>query len=278
MKKRFKSKRKFKKQILFWIILFMITILVNIFYLDNISYSSIILKSGDVIKFDIDSKKILLKLGLNYDKEDEEVMVFSENEEDGDEELEEVIKPSIYLYNTHQSEEYADSGVFEMSKILKSKLEENGFHVTLEETDITSIIKKNNLAYKDSYKITRDLLTKALKEEYDLYIDVHRDSTKKEAATTTIDGKSYAKVMYVIGGKHDSYEENYNLVDKLNNITKNINNKLSRGIFVRKTSAYNQDLDRDIFLLEIGGPENTREEVSNTLDMLVLVLKNYFFE
>lgn len=275
MRKQFKSKRRIKLKYMFWFILFIITVGVNILCIDNVSYSSLILNKDNIFKFNFDKNKILLKLGLNYEPEEIDIPVFNELV---DVDKEEKIIGKIYLYNTHQSEEYADTDVFTMAKEFKSILENKGFIVTLADMNITDYIKKNNLEYKDSYKVTRELVTDALKDEYDLYIDYHRDSTKKSGSTTTFDGKSYARVMFVIGSNHNNYQVNYNLVDNINKQIKNINNKLTRGIFVRKSSVYNQDLDPNVFLIEIGGPENTREEVNNTLMMLADVLEYYFTE
>ena len=84
--------------------------------------------------------------------------------------------------------------------------------------------------------------------------------------------------MFVIGKNHKNYKFNYDLVSNLNKIIKNINNKLSRGIYVKENSAFNQDLDKNVLLIEIGGVENTMEEVNNTLNVLCDVLEYYYYE
>ena len=139
-------------------------------------------------------------------------------------------------------------------------------------------MKKNNLQYKDTYKVTRDLLINKMSEEFSIYIDLHRDSVSKDATTTEIDGKSYAKILFVIGGKHESYMENYSVCDKLNKYIKNINNKLTRGILVRKSSSYNQDLASNIILIELGSENNTMEEVNNTIEVLSEAISYYVNE
>ena len=50
---------------------------------------------------------------------------------------------------------------------------------------------------------------------------------------------------------------------------------ISRGLYVRYTSSYNQDLGDNILLIEVGGPENTKEEINNSIEVLAKVLKKY---
>lgn len=83
----------------------------------------------------------------------------------------------------------------------------------------------------------------------------------------------------MVGINNPNYLENYKLSKELNDkicLTKNI----CRGI-LKKTSAnangiYNQDLDKKVILLEIGGYQNSIEEVTNTLELIANSLKDYF--
>lgn len=270
VRKYFKAKRRVNIKILFWIVLFFITVLTNIITLDNISYSYYFDKSK-LFNINIDKDEIIYRMGFNLKKVSELVEpVFDE--------VVTIPKPSVYIYNTHQTEEYSDTDIYEMSLKFEELLEQSNIDVLVENTNISSVLKENNYSYKDSYKVTRELLLEQISKRHDLYIDVHRDSSKRDVSTVTIDGTSYARVMFVIGKNHDNYKYNYDIVSNLNKLLKNINNKLSRGIYVRESSNYNQDLDKSVILLEIGGPENTSEEVSNTLNVLCDVLEYYFYE
>ena len=111
-----------------------------------------------------------------------------------------------------------------------------------------------------------------------LYIDLHRDSVKREFTTVQVDDKSYAKMLFVVGGKHDTYKENYQVCDEINKYVKNNNNAFSRGILVRKSSSYNQDLASNIILIELGSQDNTIEEVNNTIGVLANALSSYINE
>ena len=49
---------------------------------------------------------------------------------------------------------------------------------------------------------------------------------------------------------------------------------LSRGIY-EKQAYYNQDLNKNILLMELGAKDNTIEEITNTIDALTFVFNKY---
>lgn len=274
--KRFKSrKKKYNRYIL------LIILIIILFFISR----NIINKRIDIIKYintpyklsDIDSEKILLHIGLNYLKK--------EANKEANKEVNNVLpviseykyKPKIYLYNTHFRESYVSYDVHQATLYLKEVLKDN-IDVTYEELDVVKELENRNLAYNNSYLITRELLEKNLNTEYQIYIDIHRDSASHDITTVEIDNKKYAKVMFVIGAKHENYQENYSIADHLNKEFKNINPDLSRGILVRKTAIYNQDLSNNVILIEVGGVENTKEEVNNSIDLLANIIVSYLNE
>ncbi len=280
MKKTFKSHKKKKHAFLLWVILGICSVFLNQLLIENVSSAYLLDRDLKDVKFHLDTKKILLFLGFNY-KEKEmspvtkettttkvEVPVFNET----------YLKPSIYIYNTHQTEEYKDGDVLKAAEYLKAQLEPHDIEVIVETTNIKEALKKGNLAYKDSYKITRELLNQHINDNTVLYIDLHRDSASYSTATTEWNGKKYARMMFVIGGKHETYKNNYRIADDLNKRLKNQYAKLSRGIFVRENSSYNQDLNSNVILIEVGGPHNTMEEVQNSLQIFKNILLEYIGE
>ena len=95
---------------------------------------------------------------------------------------------------------------------------------------------------------------------------------RSKASKVTIDGKDYAKVMFVIGLEHDNYKENIEVTTKLNKIITHEYPTLSRGIYKKEGKGvdgiYNQDISKNTILIEIGGVDNNITEVFNTLEVL----------
>lgn len=199
-------------------------------------------------------------------------------------------EPIIYIYSTHSNEEYSynKNDVYNIiptvktaSYILEDELKKLGINSIIEEENTIDILNNRGLLYKDSYKISRELLENKKLEFNSLsyFIDVHRDSVKKSITTTTIDDKSYAKVMFVLGLENQNYLENKKVITEINDYL-NLNYPgLSRGIYEKKGSGvngvYNQDFNKNTMLIEIGGVDNTIEEVSNSVKAIANALYNY---
>ena len=75
---------------------------------------------------------------------------------------------------------------------------------------------------------------------------------------------------------------NYNLSEKLNNKLKEKNPGITRGILkkgnIGANGIYNQDLNPNIILIEVGGYQNNIDEVNNSLDALSIVIGEYINE
>ena len=197
--------------------------------------------------------------------------------------------PLIYIYNTHSNEEYSylKNDIYNIvpnvktaSYILESELEKLGINVIVEEKNTTDILNSKGLPYADSYKVSRTLLENKQKE-YDTltyFIDIHRDSVKRSITTIEINNVSYAKVMFVLGLENKNYMENKKVITKLNDYLNKNYSGLSRGIYEKQGSGvngiYNQDFSENTMLIEVGGVDNTIEEVSNTIKVLATSLYN----
>ena len=187
--------------------------------------------------------------------------------------------PIIYLYNSHQSEEYKPSTYAEFSinptvimndYILEDIFNKNGYKTIVEENSIKDILNNNNWNYSYSYKASRTLLEKRIVEYPTLkyFIDIHRDSLDRSKTTVNIDGKDYAKVIFLIGLENPNYEKNLEFTEKINNKMNEYYPNLSKGIYKKGgpgvNGVYNQDFSPNTILIEIGGNENTTNEVLNT--------------
>ncbi len=193
-------------------------------------------------------------------------------------------KPKIYIYNTHQKESYSDSKtVLDAAKQMKIELAKHNIDVIVEERDITEFMQANNISYNYSYYASKFFVKDALsKQQLSLLIDLHRDAVSRNASTVTINNKTYAKIMFVVGTEHDNYKANYALANQLNDLVKKINPSLTRGVLLKNSNnangIYNQDLSSKSVLIELGGNNNTTEEVNNTITILCKVIRGYIDE
>ena len=199
-------------------------------------------------------------------------------------------EPIVYIYNTHQKEEYTveknepyniTPTVLTTSYMLEEQLLKHGIKSVVEESSVSEALNKNKWKYASSYKVTKTFLEKA-KEKYPslkFYIDVHRDSVKYSITTKTINDKKYARVMFLIGLENKNYEENLKVTEAINNEVEKKYPGLSRGIYKKKgkgvNGVYNQDFSSNCILIEFGGNKNTIDEVYNTVIALGEIISNY---
>lgn len=187
--------------------------------------------------------------------------------------------PLIYIYNSHQTEEYTPSSFVEYSVmptvqmnnyILEEKFEEKNYQTMVEEQSIKQILNEHGWNYAGSYDASRLLLEQAKNNYPSLkyFIDVHRDSLPKERTTVTIDNKNYASILFLIGLENPSYQENLSFTEKINEKLNEKYPSLSKGIYKKEgegvNGVYNQDFSPYTILVEMGGPDNTIDEVLNT--------------
>lgn len=187
--------------------------------------------------------------------------------------------PIIYIYNSHQTEEYAPSSFLEYSVnptvmmndyILEEVFNSNLLHTLVEERRIKDVLNERGWKYNASYKASRVLMEDAKKKYPSLkyFIDVHRDSLVKDKTTVQINEKSYAKMIFLIGLENANYKENLDFTMRINDKLNQKYPGLSKGIYKKGgagvNGVYNQDFSPYTILAEFGGPENTTTEVLNS--------------
>ena len=205
----------------------------------------------------------------------------------------EEVNPLVYFYNTHQAETYQGKalesynitpGVMMASYIFQDKLEKEGINTLVMEDNLIDYMNLNNMNHSQSYKASRLFISETIKNtsSLKLIIDLHRDSVPKEKATALINDKSCAKIVFVIGSEYDSYEDNLEFTNKLNNMIKEKYPSLTRGVMIKggkgSNGVYNQDLDSHITLMELGSDTSTIDEVLNTIDLLAPIIKEFVNE
>ena len=305
MASRFKSKKKLKLR--YKIIIMFVFVGLTFIYIFDFLYNKFSLKIDNehlieyIINYNLNNKEeknILFDI-LNLSSTDF-LMKYTLGIEIADEEQTEAVSgieatyiedpyeskvddPIVYIYNTHQTEGYQKSNnasynitpsVLMASYILRESLNDLGIPTIVETNDITEILRVHNWKYKYSYQASKILLEDAIEKNSNLtyFIDLHRDSLNYDITTATIDGKDYAKILFVIGKDHDGYEENLELAEKINEKLKKFNPAITRGISLKGGSGvngiYNQDISPNAILIELGGQYNNITEVNNTLEIL----------
>ena len=104
-----------------------------------------------------------------------------------------------------------------MGTSLKRNWKTGGIGTVVDKTDIEAKLKEKGLSFARSYQESRSVVEAAVTQNRDLtyLIDIHRDSRRKKDTTIEINGKSYAKLAFVIGGEHAKYEKNLAFANEL---------------------------------------------------------------
>ena len=274
-------KKRKKKKSIYLIFLFLLTIYLTYNYLDT---KTINIEQKELVKYILNKDKtsyLVNKLSSLFIPKNflKKTYYTNEKKKKLEKELTITKEPIIYIYNSHQTEEYMPTSFVEYSVrptvemnnyILEEKFEKEGFITYVEEERIKEILNKNNWNYAGSYLASRTLLEKR-KQEYPslkYFIDVHRDSLPKSRTTVTINKKDYATILFIVGLENKNYQENLSFTEKINNKLNEKYPNLSKGIYKKEgegvNGVYNQDFSPRTILVEMGGPENSIEEVLNT--------------
>lgn len=293
MKKKFISKRRKHKKLKFKFLLFLLLFILSIYksfrYLlksnikiDNKEFVELLLanniEENKITKFigsiNKNYKPVNLLSTNYYELVDTKKRKVNVNSNSNSNSL-----PLIYIYNSHQTEEYLPSNFIESEVkptvmmadyIMEDIFNKNNFNTIVEERSIKQKLNENNWKYYRSYDASRIYIddTKTNNPSIKYFIDVHRDSLKRDKTTVEINGKSYAKTIFLIGLENDNYNENLEFTTKINDKLNEKYPNLSKGIYKKGgegvNGVYNQDNSKYTILLEIGGPENNTTEVLNS--------------
>lgn len=193
----------------------------------------------------------------------------------------------VYIYNTHDTEKYtlpftSDYSIIPdvtlVSKMLKEYLKNHNIDSYIESSKIKDYLKKNKLKYSDSYEASRYYLEKNLNNNYELILDIHRDSLRRKYTLYEKDNKKYARILFIIGASNKNYKKNKEVAENLNSRLNDKYKGMSRGVTIREDTTYNQDLNSKIILVKIGGIDNTLEELNNTIEVFSKVISDYIKE
>jgi len=257
-------------------------------YLLNINFKKpATILNNSILKAGINEEEINIEYTDDYSNMEELQKISSYIEDPNPVDIN---NPIIYIYNSHQLENYDNENleiygitpnVLMASYILKEKLNKLGISTIVETTNLSDFLNANGWDHSSSYKASRLLLLDNISkyDSLEYFIDIHRDSVSKSVSTVTIDNKNYAKILFVVGLEHDNYQANLDNMNKLNALAEKYYPGLSRGVYKKQGSGvngiYNQDINANVILIEVGAVENTIEEVFNTTTALSNILYYY---
>ena len=199
-------------------------------------------------------------------------------------------KDIVYIYNTFQTDKYrsnyfnsysVSSYVTQASFMLKEYLSSFNIGSIVEEESVVKVLKEQNIMYSNTYAASRILMEEASKNHPDLemFFDLQVSDYEREATTVEIDGENYAKILFVVGTDNGTYLENQEFATELNGILESINPALSRGVSLRGgvgyQGIYNQDFSSKVLLIQVGGINNTIDEVNRSMKILAEVIATY---
>ncbi|MBT2665539.1 stage II sporulation protein P [Bacillus sp. ISL-4] len=205
----------------------------------------------------------------------------------------------VEIYHSHNRESYlpylkgvtnpdlayhSKINITKLGERMVEDLADKGIGSSLDKTDIMGNLNNKGLNFTKSYQESRRSVQTALANNKDLeyLIDIHRDSKRKKDTTITIRGKEYAKIAFVIGGNNPNFEKNAALANKLHKALEKKYPGISRGVMKQGGSShngiYNQDLSGNAMLIEVGGVDNTFEEMYLTVDAFTDVFSEFYWD
>lgn len=220
-------------------------------------------------------------------KEDTPVVYAAQLESKPD--ITEIIEPKkAFVYFTHAHEAYrpilADKGekvaVYDPVNNISSFQEQIAAQFAFHQVD-TQFLEDRNPEVMDNYHTIRPFVQNAIAHsDYDIVLDIHRDAQKAKVTTLQIGEESYAKFIFVIGGEHPNYRWNEQLAQNLSDQLNKLIPGISRGVIVKSgkgvDGVYNQDLAKNLLVVELGGVDNTEQEVDRSIAILAKAISNMF--
>nr|WP_305883390.1 stage II sporulation protein P [Brevibacillus ruminantium] len=206
---------------------------------------------------------------------------------------------TVYIYHTHNRESWHNvakmtqgssvddpvNNITLVGKRLGELLQAKGVPTMVSQDDFAQKLAEQKksfaMSYTESYKAVVAAANTSPHLKY--LFDIHRDGNEPRSKVAhTLNGKTYARILFVIGTANPNYQENKNLAEHLHAHLEAAYPGLSRGIILKGKNEgngeYNQSISGGSLLLEIGGTNNTLEECYNTAEALSEVIVRHMLE
>lgn len=168
---------------------------------------------------------------------------------------------------------HSNSNIMEFKDVIKNDFALNSINTEFLGVDSMEKMKKTNRTFSEAYNVVRPYLVNQIQNNnYDIVIDLHRDSAKRDISTLKYKNDTYSKLYFIVGEDNPNSPLNRALADNISSKLNKLIPGLSRGVVGKKgedvDGIYNQDLSKNMILVELGGIENTEEEVNRTISVL----------
>lgn len=210
-------------------------------------------------------------------------------------------KKVVYIYHSHSYESYlpllqnvqspndatSNNNLVNVvgvgSQLLKD-LEAKGIGAEQSTMNVAQKLHDKGWDTNNAYQLSRGVVQEAMASDHDLkfFIDIHRDSARRNKTTVTINNKSYARLDFIVGEGNPNFKQNLELAKQLHAAVEKKYPGLSRGVFSKDKSigngVYNQDLSPRAILIEVGGVDNNIEELDNAVEAFANVFSEYYWK
>ena len=165
------------------------------------------------------------------------------------------------------------ANVIGLGSRLAQNLMKEGIGVEHDQTNMTQKLRSKGWSSTQAYTLSGEIVEEAAsaqENDFVYYLDLHRDSARKEITTKIINGKSYARLYFVVGKENKHYQENLDFARQIHQELEKKYPGISRGVFLKSKSegngVYNQDVSNKAMLVEIGGVDNNLDELERSVD------------
>ncbi|WP_054956687.1 stage II sporulation protein P [Paenibacillus dakarensis] len=206
-------------------------------------------------------------------------------------------KKNVLIYHSHPQESFnpllgkqssnpgsssPNKNIMLVGSMVAKRLEAKGVGTVHDKSDYQSTVPNYNWNF--SYKYSRQAVKAALAQNEDLtyLIDIHRDSQRHGKTTTKINGVNYAQVYFIIGHANKNWRQNEEFANKIHQLMEKSYSGVSRGVWGKSADQgngeYNQSLSPNSILIEIGGIDNTKDELKRTADLLADMIAEVYWQ
>lgn len=195
----------------------------------------------------------------------------------------EAFLPIVQNENGQTAVYHSTSNITAFEDIIRNQFNLNSIETEFLAVDTMAEMKKTNRPFSQAYSVVRPFLTAQIQEnKYDIIIDLHRDAATREKSTLTYNNETFGKIYFVVGEDHPNYVFNKSYAQQLSAHLNELVPGISRGV-IGKTrdngnGIYNQDLAKNMVLIELGGIDNTQEEINRTISVLAKTISTVLQE